>query len=138
MLTKVDRMSMANSLEVRVPFLDYTVVEYVFTLFGARKLGPTGGKRILLDTFKELLPPSLHKRPKWGFEMPIGAWLRKELRFLIDDYLQRDVIRNQDIFDYATIEDLITAHMTGRRDTSWELWNLIVFQHWYRRYMEKE
>ena len=137
MLTKVDRMSMANSLEVRVPFLDYTVVEYVFTLLGARKLGPTGGKRLLLETFKELLPPSLHKRPKWGFEMPIGAWLRKELRFLIDDYLQRDVIRKQDIFDYATIEELIRAHMTSRRDTSWELWNLIVFQHWYRRYMEK-
>jgi asparagine synthase (glutamine-hydrolysing) len=137
MLTKVDRMSMANSLEVRVPFLDYTVVEYVFTLLGARKLGPTGGKRLLLETFKELLPPSLHKRPKWGFEMPIGAWLRKELRFLIDDYLQRDVIRKQDIFDYATIEELIRAHMTSRRDTSWELWNLIVFQHWYRRYIEK-
>ena len=137
MLTKVDRMSMANSLEVRVPFLDYKVVEYVFTLAGARKLGPTGGKRLLLETFKELLPPSLHKRPKWGFEMPIGAWLRKELRFLIDDYLQRDVIRKQDIFDYATIEELIRAHMTSRRDTSWELWNLIVFQHWYRRYMEK-
>jgi asparagine synthase (glutamine-hydrolysing) len=135
MLTKVDRMSMANSLEVRVPFLDHTVVEYVFTLLGPRKLGPTGGKRILLETFKELLPPSLHKRPKWGFEMPIGAWLRRELRFLIDDYLQRDVIRKQDIFDYATIEELITAHMTGRRDTSWELWNLIVFQHWYRTYM---
>jgi asparagine synthase (glutamine-hydrolysing) len=135
MLTKVDRMSMANSLEVRVPFLDYTVVEYVFTLRGATKLGPTGGKRILLETFRELLPPSLHKRPKWGFEMPIGAWLRKELRFLIDDYLQRDMIRKQDIFDYATIEELITAHMSGRRDTSWELWNLIVFQHWYRTYL---
>jgi asparagine synthase (glutamine-hydrolysing) len=137
MLTKVDRMSMANSLEVRVPFLDYEVVEYVFGLTGSRKLGPRGGKRILLETFKELLPPSLHKRPKWGFEMPIGAWLRKELRFLIDDYLQKDVIRRQDIFDYETIEELITAHMTGRRDTSWELWNLIVFQHWYKTYMGK-
>jgi asparagine synthase (glutamine-hydrolysing) len=137
MLTKVDRMSMANSLEVRVPFLDYTVVEYIFRVSGATKLGPTGGKRILLEAFKELLPPSLHKRPKWGFEMPIGAWLRKELRFLIDDYLQKDLIRKQDIFHYGPIEELITDHMTGRRDTSWELWNLIVFQHWYKRYMER-
>jgi asparagine synthase (glutamine-hydrolysing) len=64
MLTKVDRMSMANSLEVRVPFLDYTFVEYVFRLRGDTKLRPGGGKYILLEAFKDLLPPALHRRPK--------------------------------------------------------------------------
>jgi len=135
MLTKVDRMSMANSLEVRVPFLDHTVVEYIFGLRGDLKLKGRTGKRILLDTFKDLLPPSLLSRPKYGFEMPIGVWLRKDLRFLIDEYLGKGRIEKQGIFNYPVIERIIQTHMTFRRDTSWQLWNLIVFQHWHGRYM---
>ncbi|MBW1806381.1 MAG: asparagine synthase (glutamine-hydrolyzing) [Deltaproteobacteria bacterium] len=134
MLTKVDRMSMANSLEVRVPFLDHSVVEYVFGLRGDTKLKGRTGKYILMETFKDLLPPSLHRRPKWGFEMPIGAWLRNELKFLIDEYLDEDHIKRQDLFHYEVIKEQIDRHMSGRQDTSWNLWNLIVFQHWYRTY----
>ena len=136
MLTKVDRMSMANSLEVRVPFLDYTLVQYVFSLKGSTKLGAWKGKRILLETFKDLLPPLLHNRPKWGFEMPIGAWLRKELKFLIDEYLHKDRVERQGIFDPRIIRDMVANHMSGRQDTSWQLWNLIVFEHWYEKYIE--
>ncbi len=136
MLTKVDRMSMANSLEVRVPFLDYTLVEYVFGLKGSTKLGAWRGKHILLETFKDLLPPLLHNRPKWGFEMPIGAWLRKELKFLIDEYLHKDRVERQGLFDPRIISDMVSNHMSGRQDTSWQLWNLIVFEHWYEKYIE--
>ena len=132
MLTKVDRMSMANSLEVRVPFLDHTFAEYVFQLKGSMKLKGKNRKYILMETFKDLLPPSLHRRPKWGFEMPIGAWLRNELRFLIDEYLSKGLITKQALFNYEIIEGLINNHMNGRHDTSWHLWNLIVFQHWYK------
>ena len=135
MLTKVDRMSMANSLEVRVPFLDHTFVEYVFQIKGDLKLKGKIGKYILMETFKDLLPPSLHNRPKWGFEMPIGAWLRNKLKFLIDEYLAKGIIRQQALFDYNIIEALINDHMNGRQDTSWHLWNLIVFQHWYKTYL---
>ena len=134
MLTKVDRMSMANSLEVRVPFLDHTFAEYVFQLRGRMKLKGKNRKYILMETFKDLLPPSLHRRPKWGFEMPIGAWLRNELKFLIDEYLSEHLIRRQAFFNYEIIEGLINKHMNGRQDTSWHLWNLIVFQHWYKTY----
>lgn len=134
MLTKVDRMSMINSLEVRVPFLDHALAEFIFTLPAHTKLRARGGKYILLETFKDILPPSLLKRPKAGFEMPIGAWFRKELRFLIDEYLDRDRIQSQDIFHYGVIRSLIDDHMNRRRDTSWHLWNLIVFQHWYGTY----
>jgi asparagine synthase (glutamine-hydrolysing) len=66
--------------------------------------------------------------------MPIGAWLKKELRFLVDDYLDRDRIQKQGIFHFEIIQDLIDKHMNGRQDTSWHLWNLIVFQHWYNMY----
>ncbi len=134
MLTKVDRMSMANSLEVRVPFLDHTFAEYVFQLRGNMKLKGQNRKYILMETFKDLLPPSLHRRPKWGFEMPIGAWLRNELKFLIDEYLSEALIRKQEFFNYEIIKGLINHHMNGRQDTSWHLWNLIVFQHWYKTY----
>ena len=137
MLTKVDRMSMVNSLEVRVPFLDYSFVEYAFTLSGKTKLQATGGKRILLETFQDLLPSPIVQRPKWGFEMPIGAWLRKELRFLIDDYLDEVRIKKQGFFEYEVVKKLISDHMKAREDTSWLVWNLIVFQHWYGKYMEK-
>lgn len=135
MLTKVDRMSMVNSLEVRVPFLDYLFVEFAFTLSGTTKLRATGGKRILLEAFRDLLPPAIRKRPKWGFEMPIGAWLRKELRFLVDEYLDGTRIQKQGIFEHEVVRGLIADHMKGRADTSWLLWNLIVFQHWYHRNM---
>jgi len=136
MLSKVDRMSMLNSLEVRVPFLDYTVVEHVFGIHGSKKLGLRGGKPLLVDTFKEILPTMVHKRPKCGFEMPIAAWLRKELRFLIDDYLREEVVRGTGLFHFPAITRLINDHLSGRRDTSWQLWNLIVFQYWYERYMK--
>jgi asparagine synthase (glutamine-hydrolysing) len=134
MLTKVDRMSMVNSLEVRVPLLDTTFVEYVFQLKGNTKLKGKNRKYILMETFRDLLPPSLHRRPKWGFEMPIGAWLRKELKFLVDEYLSEDLMRKHDFFHFEIIKDLIRKHMNGHQDTSWHLWNLIVFQHWYKTY----
>jgi asparagine synthase (glutamine-hydrolysing) len=135
MLTKVDRMSMANSLEVRVPFLDHTLVDYAFSLKGSAKLGAWRGKRILIETFKDLLPPLLHNRPKWGFEMPIGAWLKKELAFLMEEYLHKERIEKQGILDAAVIRDLVSTHMSGRQDTSWQLWSLIVFEHWYEKYI---
>ncbi len=135
MLTKVDRMSMANSLEVRVPLLDYTVAEYAFMLDGNMKLRGNRGKYILMETFRDLLPSSLHNRPKAGFEVPLGAWLRNELKFLIDEYLERGRIKRQGIFNYDVIDILVKDHITRRRDTSWHLWNLIVFQYWFRKYM---
>jgi asparagine synthase (glutamine-hydrolysing) len=134
MLTKVDLMSMRNSLEVRIPFLDHEVVEFAFEMEGSVKLKGLKRKYILMETFKDILPPMLHNRPKWGFEMPIGAWLRTELRFLIDEFLSRDFINKQGIFEYEVIDGLIKKHLSKKMDTSWQLWNLIVFQHWYKMY----
>jgi asparagine synthase (glutamine-hydrolysing) len=135
MLSKVDRMSMANALEVRVPMLDHTVVEYVFALPGSLKMRGRKGKVILLDTFQDLLPRSLLRRPKMGFEMPVNVWLQNELRFLVEDYLNETMIRKQGIFHPEAVSELVRRHMTGYQDTSWQLWNLIVFGHWYRTYL---
>lgn len=132
MLTKVDRMSMIHSLEVRVPLLDHTVVECAFRMPGSVKLRGGKGKAVLIEAFKDLLPPSLLNRPKMGFEMPINTWLRHELRFLVHEYLNDDTIRKQGIFSPEAVGELVRSHMSGYRDTSWHLWNLIVFGHWYR------
>jgi len=134
MLSKVDGMSMRNSLEVRVPFLDHRLVEYVFQIRGNLKLKGKKGKYILLETFKNILPPLLLNKPKWGFEIPISKWLKSELRFLINEYLSKKKIESQGIFNFKPIEKLIDDLFRGRSDTSWHLWNLIVFQAWYSRH----
>ena len=136
MLKKVDAMSMLNSLEVRVPFLDHRVCEMAFAISGDHKIKNGKGKYILIETFKDILPESLYNRPKWGFEMPVSKWLKSDLRYLIDEYLSREVIVRQGIFDYDVIKNLINNLISNRTDTSWQIWNLIVFQVWYSRYME--
>ena len=134
MLTKVDWMSMKNSLEVRVPFLDHHVAELAFQMQGSLKLYKGKTKYILKETFKKLLPPSLLRRPKAGFEVPISRWLKTDLKFLIEDYLFEKRIKDQGIFDYNIINNLVNDHLKNKTDTSWMLWNLIVFQFWYEKY----
>ena len=131
MLNKVDWMSMKNSLEVRVPFLDHRIVELAFKMPGALKLRKATTKHILKETFKDILPASLYRRPKAGFEVPISRWLKNDLKFMIDQYLDENRIREQGIFDFDIIQNLINKHHSSQTDTSWMLWNLIVFQHWY-------
>jgi len=130
MLAKVDLMSMRNSLEVRVPLLDHRVVELALQVPGPEKLRRGVTKRVLKETFKDLLPPGHTRRPKSGFEIPISRWLRNELSFLVDDYLSEERIRDQGIFNVTVVQDLVRSHRQAKTDTSWMLWNLIVFQHW--------
>jgi len=133
MLTKVDWMSMKNSLEVRVPMLDQRIIEFMFNLQGNWKLRKSKGKYILLETFKSLLPPSVLNRPKAGFEVPISQWLKTDLKFLLDEYLSEATIKKEGVFNYGPIKTLINDFQHNRRDTSWQLWNLIVFEAWFKR-----
>ena len=134
MLWKVDTMSMRHSLEVRVPLLDHRVCELAFTIGGEWKIRHGRSKYLFVETFKEILPQSLHNRPKWGFEMPVSKWLKSDLRYLIEENLSQERIIREGIFHYPTIKKLIDNLMSNRSDTSWQLWNLIVFQSWYRQY----
>jgi asparagine synthase (glutamine-hydrolysing) len=133
MLTKVDLMSMKNALEVRVPLLDHRVVELAFRMPSSMKLRGLKQKYILLETFKDLLPPTLLHRPKQGFEVPISAWLKNDLNHMLEDYLSPQLLKEQGIFSSKVVEGLKRDLKQNRRDTSWLLWNLIVFQHWYSR-----
>jgi asparagine synthase (glutamine-hydrolysing) len=134
MLAKVDLMSMRNSLEVRVPLLDHRLVELACRIPGKDKMRRGVTKHVLKKTFKDLLPPGHTRQPKSGFEIPISRWLRTDLGFLVDRYLSAERIRDQGIFDAAVVQDLVADHRQAKTDTSWMLWNLIVFQKWHESY----
>jgi asparagine synthase (glutamine-hydrolysing) len=136
MLTKVDLMSMANGLEVRVPFLDKDVVKFAFELPEESKINSEMKKRIVQDSFKDLLPPELYQRPKHGFEVPLLKWFRKELKDLItNDLLSEEFINQQGIFNYKEIHKLkMKLFSPNPGDIHARIWGLIVFQWWWRKY----
>ncbi|MEM8895988.1 MAG: asparagine synthase (glutamine-hydrolyzing) [Bacteroidota bacterium] len=135
MLTKVDMMSMANSLEVRVPFLDHQVVDFAFRLSDDFKINGDMRKRILQDTFRDFLPEKLYKRPKRGFEVPLLSWLRNDLNSTVSKTLfDKEFLQEQGLFNPTAIMKLgkkIKTHNPG--DSHAQVWALFVFQHWYRR-----
>jgi len=137
MLVKVDMMSMANSLEVRVPFLDYTLVDFVFNLPDEMKINAKMGKRILQDSYKDFLPEELYRRPKKGFEVPMLSFLRNGLRSLMTEELfRKDFIEEQGIFNYSAIADLLKKMDSGNpEDVHARLWGLLVFQYWWKKTM---
>ncbi len=137
MLTKVDLMSMANSLEVRVPFLDVDVVNFITSLPDDYKINGTGRKRILQDAFRDVLPAELYNRPKKGFEVPLLKWFRKEMKSVItDDLLSKKFIEEQGIFNYAEIEKLKKQLFSSNPgDVHARIWGLIVFQSWWKKYL---
>ncbi len=137
MLTKVDLMSMANSLEVRTPFLDYEVVNYAFSLPLSSKIDRDGRKKIVRDAFRNILPPELYNRNKQGFEVPLLKWFRKELKSLItDDLLSEKLLREQNIFNHDAVSQLKKELFSSNPGSSVErIWALIVFQYWWKRIM---
>jgi len=131
MLWKVDTMSMRHGLEVRVPLLDQRVCELAFRIGGEWKIRHGRGKYLFVETFRSILPKLLHNRPKWGFEMPVSRWLKTDLGHLIDHCLSQERIEKQGLFRHGTVKALVADLRQGRRDTAWQIWNLIAFQTWY-------
>jgi asparagine synthase (glutamine-hydrolysing) len=136
MLVKVDQMSMAHSLEVRVPFLDHRVVAYANALPAEWKIGGGLKKRILQDAFRRHLPAELYKRPKQGFEVPMLDWFRGALKSEIQNkWLAPEFIRAQGVFDPASIRDLHRQLFSKNPgDVHARIWALIVFQHWWEKW----
>ncbi|MES2485692.1 MAG: asparagine synthase C-terminal domain-containing protein, partial [Bacteroidota bacterium] len=137
MLTKVDLMSMANSLEVRVPLLDYNVVNYAFSLPAAYKIDAGGGKKILKDAFRDILPSELYNRPKHGFEVPLRKWLIGGLNHLIEGQLfSKDYLIAQNIFDFRKVETLKKQlYSDNPGDAHATIWALLVFQYWHKKFI---
>jgi asparagine synthase (glutamine-hydrolysing) len=130
-LMKTDRASMANSLEVRVPFLDRTIVSLARSLPFEYKLHGGISKRILRATLHGSFSEELVKRPKKGFGAPLGSWFRGELRDFIGDELSVDRIREQGFFSPDDVQKLLANHWRGRADERKKLFNLLAFTLWY-------
>jgi asparagine synthase (glutamine-hydrolysing) len=137
MLVKVDLMSMANSLEIRSPLLDHKVVDFAFGLPADYKIDGQMKKKILQDAFRSLLPEEIYNRPKHGFEIPLLGWFRNELWSLInDDLLSNRFIAEQKIFNPAATERLKQKMRSNNpEDSHATIWALLVFQHWWKKYL---
>jgi len=133
-LFKVDRASMANSLEVRVPLLNPLMVEFASALPFDLKLHNFTSKYLLKKCMARRLPREIINRPKKGFNMPVASWLTTELRPLMLDMFSEEMINRQGLFNYPYIKRLIDDHLARRRDNRKLLWTLLVFQLWYNRY----
>lgn len=137
MLRKVDLMSMASSLEVRVPFLDHRIVEFANYLPAQFKIDDKNQKRILKDAFSDLIPEDIFTRSKKGFEVPLLSWFKNELKERIEnEWLNNEVIEKQNIFDPEAISQLkqkLWSNDPG--DSAARIWALIVFQNWYKKYL---
>jgi asparagine synthase (glutamine-hydrolysing) len=138
MLTKVDLMSMCNSLEVRSPFMDVNVVDFAFSLPSEFKISGEGRKRVVQDTFRSILPVELYNRPKHGFEVPLLKWFQNELNsWIFDELLEEISLKNQGLFDIEGIQKLKSQlNSSNPGDAVARIWALIVFQYWYFKWIK--
>jgi len=137
LLMKQDQMSMAASIESRVPFLDHKLVEFTSSLPERLKLRGWTTKYILRQSMKGVLPEKILSRPKMGFPVPIGKWFRSEYRSIIDEYVLSDRALQRGIFDREFVRGLAARHQAGE-DHSERLWALVNFEMWQRQFIDGE
>jgi asparagine synthase (glutamine-hydrolysing) len=134
-LTKVDRASMANSLEVRAPFLDADFARFACSIPVSQKLKNFNTKWILKDALKGKLPEETLKKSKKGFAVPVAKWLKEDLRPMLDEAFDRKKIEREGIFDYNYVNKLKDEFAANENDTRKEIWSLFMFEMWYDKWM---
>ena len=134
-LVKVDRMSMASSLETRVPLIDHKIVEFLFKLPGQMKLHGRETKWLFKKTMEGLLPRENITRKKEGFSIPMKHWLRTDLKDLMGDMLEEKTITGDNLFNFSAIKNKMDLHLAGRKNFSHQLWALLIFEIWKKKYM---
>ncbi len=134
-LAKVDRASMACSLEARVPLLDHRIVEFAARLPTGMKVRAGETKHPLRKILYRLVPRELLDRPKMGFGIPVNRWLRRELRPLLDEYLGEERVRREGFLLPGGVSRIVREHLSGARDNQYRLWALLVFAMWRERYL---
>lgn len=136
-LVKVDRMTMANSLEARAPLLDHELVEFSARLPVSLKMRAFKGKYLLKRVAHGLLPESVLKKKKQGFAIPLAEWFRTSLRDMIEDVISSQAFRERGIFDRAAVRRCIDAHVLGEADYGEQLWLVLSFELWANRFLDK-
>jgi len=136
-LTKVDRMSMAHSIESRVPLLDNHVIDFASSLPASLKIRNGRRKHVLKQVAASLLPPDILTRPKQGFGVPLDVWFRGNLRELFADTLLSPRALQRGYFQPSFVRRLVREHVAGKRDHTLRLWQLVVFERWHRQYVDE-
>jgi asparagine synthetase B (glutamine-hydrolysing) len=136
-LVKVDRASMAVALEVRCPLLDWRVVEFALSLPSSMRLGVGGGKLVLRTLLARHVPRELTDRPKAGFGVPIGQWVRGPLRDWAESLFDERRLREDGILDSGNVQRVWRQHLSGSHDHERLLWSLLMFQAWKTRWLER-
>ncbi|MGB0525240.1 MAG: asparagine synthase (glutamine-hydrolyzing) [Flammeovirgaceae bacterium] len=132
LLVKVDIASMHNSLEVRVPLLDHRLVEFSINLDESLKLKGNTSKYLLKEVLYEYVPAQIFDRPKWGFSIPLVKWLSTELRYLLDNYLNKAMIDEVGVVEYSYVQQLVKAFLAGKTFLYNRLWVLILLHKWWK------
>ena len=138
LLLRGDKLTMANSIEGRVPLLDHKVVEFACSLNDDKKLNGSTRKYLLKKVAARLLPEKIINRKKQGFPIPIERWLRKEAREMMRDLLSPESLNNRGLFDTAAVSKLMQLHETGYADYSTELWGLMSLEIWQRQFIDAQ
>jgi asparagine synthase (glutamine-hydrolysing) len=131
LLVKVDRASMKYSLEARVPLLDYRLVVFALNVHSDLKIKGKDYKYLLKQVLYDHIPKEYFDRPKWGFGMPLVSWLKKDLRHLIDDYLNEKITRQVGIVQWEQVEPLVKQYLQGKDYLYNRIWLLIILHRWY-------
>ena len=129
-MVKVDRSSMAASLETRAPLLDARIVEFASRLPFEMKISGGKGKRLLRQILYRYVPPTMIERPKQGFGIPLDDWLRGSLRDWAEDLLSEKRLRSEGFFQPQPIRAAWRSHLNGERQFGYRLWSVLMFQAW--------
>ena len=138
LLMKQDQMSMAASIESRVPFLDHPLVEFVAGMPERLKLRGVTTKWVLREAMRDRLPAEILSRKKMGFPVPVGAWFRGPYRHLLDEYVTGARARERGLFDPAAVRALVSRHVDGGENHSERLWALVTLEMWQRIFLDGE
>ncbi|MDX1650989.1 MAG: asparagine synthase (glutamine-hydrolyzing) [Brumimicrobium sp.] len=133
LLTKVDRATMQNGIEARVPLLDYRLVEFTLNLDQSLKIRGGETKFLLKEILYEHVPKELFQRPKWGFGIPLSKWLSMELRPLLDKYVNEQILEETGIYDVGAVLELKRSYLNGKEYLYNKLWLIMVYNMWFAK-----
>jgi asparagine synthase (glutamine-hydrolysing) len=138
LLMRVDKLTMANAVEARVPFLDHELVELAMAMPASEKIRDGVGKHVLKRAVSDLLPNDLLWRPKQGFGTPVSQWFRGPLGKQLEERLARSHINELGILNRGAIAELLETHRSGRAERSFQLWNILNLSVWFDHWIAGE